>query len=374
MRRGDRAGARAMLGELPTSIDTGDTPWLLLAQIEQALGDDAAADAALLRHLERSPRELLGLLMLGAIRARRGDERGATTWYRTALAVASRPGAAPPPSYTPLLRDAQAFMAGATERFASHLEAAVRDAQLDRGAAGARIRASLDLLMGRSELFLQQPSMFYFPGLAQRAFFEREEFDWLPAIEAAVPAMRAELDALIAADEGFAPYVQRTAATPAPANPLLDDDRWSAQYLWRNGVPSEPAASRCPATMAALAAAPIPVIAARSPIALFSVLKPGAHIRPHHGLLNTRLICHVPLIAPAGCGLRVGAETRTWEAGKALIFDDSIEHEAWNRGSSTRVVLLFEVWRPDIAAQERTALTRIFEAIDDYQGVAEDAG
>jgi aspartyl/asparaginyl beta-hydroxylase (cupin superfamily) len=216
--------------------------------------------------------------------------------------------------------------------------------------------------------------MFYFPGLAQRAFFEREEFDWLPAIEAAVPAMRAELDALIAADDGFAPYVQRTATTPAPANPLLDDDRWSAQYLWRNGTRSEPAASRCPATIAALAAAPIPVIEARSPMALFSVLKPGAHIRPHHGLLNTRLICHVPLIAPDGCGLRVGAETRRWEEGNALIFDDSIEHEAWNRGTATRVVLLFEVWRPEITRNERAVLTRIFETIDDYQGAATDAG
>ena len=109
-------------------------------------------------------------------------------------------------------------------------------------------------------------------------------------------------------------------------------------------------------------------------MAIYSLLKPGTHIQPHHGMLNTRLICHVPLIAPDGCALRVGSETRTWRQGEALIFDDSFEHEAWNRGGETRVVLLFEIWRPEISADERAALTEMFEAIDTYQGVAIDQG
>ncbi len=115
-------------------------------------------------------------------------------------------------------------------------------------------------------------------------------------------------------------------------------------------------------------------IASRSPTALFSLLRPDTHIRPHHGMLNTRLICHLPLITPPGCALRVGNETREWRAGELLIFDDSFEHEAWNRGSETRVVLLFEIWRPELAAEERAALTRIFEAIDSYGGGAIDQG
>ena len=81
-------------------------------------------------------------------------------------------------------------------------------------------------------------------------------------------------------------------------------------------------------------------------MALFSVLEPGTHIPPHNGMLNTRLICHLPLIVPPGCRLRVGSETRTVEAGKTMIFDDSMEHEAWNDSGETRVVLLFEIWRP----------------------------
>lgn len=370
-RRSDRSGARAQLEIIAKLPKGAEVPWLLVGQLEQALGDDAAADRALVRHLEDAPRDLPALLLLGGLRARRGDDRAAGTFYQAALNVAAQPGFNPPAALHPMLREAQTFQIAATKRFQEHLEAAIAD---DLPAAGGRIKTALDLLLGRSELYLQQPSMFYFPGLPQRPFFEREEFGWLSEVEAAAPIMRRELAALLTDGDGFAPYVQRSPDRPPPANRLLDDPSWSAQYLWQAGAPAEPAASRCPATMATLARAPIPVIARRSPMALFSVLQPGAHIQPHHGLLNTRLICHLPLIVPDGCALRVGAETRAWEEGRALIFDDSFEHEASNRGTSTRVVLLFEIWRPEIGPDERRALTTIFEAIDTYRGAAVDAG
>ena len=71
-------------------------------------------------------------------------------------------------------------------------------------------------------------------------------------------------------------------------------------------------------------------------------------------------------MVPDGCGIRVGAETRAWREGELMIFDDSFEHEAWNRGTSDRTVLLFEIWRPDIDADEREQLTMLFSAIDAY--------
>jgi aspartyl/asparaginyl beta-hydroxylase (cupin superfamily) len=111
---------------------------------------------------------------------------------------------------------------------------------------------------------------------------------------------------------------------------------------------------------------PIPRIRGRSPMALISILKPGTHIPPHHGMLNTRLICHIPLVVPPGCQLRVGRETRDVVEGQAMLFDDSIEHEAWNNGDSVRAVLLFEIWRPELSAEERAALTAMFETIGTY--------
>ncbi len=209
--------------------------------------------------------------------------------------------------------------------------------------------------------------MFYFPGLAQRAFFDRSEFDWVPEVETATAAIRDELQALLNdPGEHFSPYVAANPDRPPPNNPLLDKPDWGAAWLWRSGEIASGMDRLCPQTLAALARAPQPVIPGRAPIALFSRLKPGTHIAPHHGLLNTRLICHLPLVVPDGCGIRVGAETRAWREGELMIFDDSFEHEAWNRGTSDRTVLLFEIWRPDIDADEREQLTMLFSAIDAY--------
>jgi hypothetical protein len=349
-------------------------PWFLIAQAAQSLGRDIEADAALVKFLATEPRHLAALLTMAALKVRRGDDRAAQSFYRTALNVAAQPGTTIPPVLVPMLQTGERFLDDVAKRFAKHLDHALVGTRLANGVHGARTRHAIDVLLGRSELYLQQPSMFYFPGLAQRAFFERDEFSWVATMEAATAAIRSELDHALATEDAFAPYVQSRADRPAPANLLLDDPSWSAFQLWRGGVPVEPNAALCPQTMAALAHAPIPVIAGRSPMAIFSLLKPGTHIRPHHGMLNTRLICHLPLIAPDGCGLRVGAETRHWRTGEMLIFDDSFEHEAWNRGQHTRVVLLFEIWRPELTIDERTALTDIFEAIDTYQGTAVDTG
>ena len=97
-------------------------------------------------------------------------------------------------------------------------------------------------------------------------------------------------------------------------------------------------------------------------MALFSLLKPGAHIRPHHGLFNFRLICHLPLTVPPGCTLRVGNQERSWSEGELLIFDDSMEHEARNQSDRQRIILLFEIWRPEITEADREALKVLLEA------------
>ncbi|MDH2134079.1 aspartyl/asparaginyl beta-hydroxylase domain-containing protein [Sphingobium yanoikuyae] len=361
LRRGDAAVARATLSEM------ADPPAMLLAQACNRLGDLDGEQAALNRILQQDMRNLPALLAMGQNFQRRGDLRGATSWFRSALAQAAAHGT--PPALQPLLQRAQEAIAGASRDFEDHLDAAM---------AGLptlpRIAQATDLLLGKTPLYLQQPSMFYFPGLPQRAFYERDEFAWVPAVEAATDAIIAELNDVRAGAPDFAPYVQTPTDRPAPNNPLRDDPSWGAYYFWQDGEIVADHAARCPAVMAALEQVPRPVIAGRSPMALWSLLKPGTHIQPHHGVLNTRLICHLPLIVADNCALRVGAETRAWAPGEMLIFDDSIEHEAWNRGNDTRVILLFEVWRPEIHAEERIALTRLFEAIDRFGPKQVDAG
>jgi aspartyl/asparaginyl beta-hydroxylase (cupin superfamily) len=95
---------------------------------------------------------------------------------------------------------------------------------------------------------------------------------------------------------------------------------------------------------------------------MFSLLAPGTSIPPHVGVNNARLVCHLPLVVPEGCWFRVGAETRCWKRGEALVFDDTIEHEAVNPTDQLRVMLIFDIWHPDIAPIERQAITALIEA------------
>lgn len=366
LQRRDGAAAQRLLADLPEA----QMPWLMLAKACNLSGDAAGEEAALQSQLAAEPRNLPALLLTGELKARTGDDRAASSFFQAALNSAAQAGSVPQQLHAMLDR-AQQFIADARSRFEDHLLSQLSANGL---APNGRVGTAVDMLLGKKQLYLQQPSSFYFPGLPQRQFYERAEFDWLAGVEAAVPTMQAELQAVLSDGEDFAPYVEANADRPRAANPLINDPSWGAFYFWRNGEVVAENAARCPATMAALELAPMPRIDKRSPIALWSLLKPGTHIQPHHGLLNTRLICHIPLIVPGDCALRVGNETREWREGKALIFDDSFEHEAWNRSDSTRVVLLFEIWRPEISVEERAALTTIFETINDYQGVPEDAG
>jgi aspartyl/asparaginyl beta-hydroxylase (cupin superfamily) len=77
------------------------------------------------------------------------------------------------------------------------------------------------------------------------------------------------------------------------------------------------------------------------------------------GVNNTRLLCHVPLIVPPGCWFRVGAETRPWREGEAFVFDDTIEHEASNPTDHLRVVMIFDLWHPDLDPLEQEAVAAI---------------
>ena len=84
--------------------------------------------------------------------------------------------------------------------------------------------------------------------------------------------------------------------------------------------------------------------------------------------MNARLIGHLPLIVPAGCALRVGNETREWREDEVVLFDDTIEHEAWNTSAETRVVLLFDIWRPELSDTERNLVVAMLKTIDEFDG------
>jgi aspartate beta-hydroxylase len=91
-----------------------------------------------------------------------------------------------------------------------------------------------------------------------------------------------------------------------------------------------------------------------------SRMGPNTHVVAHQGNSNVRLRCHLPLSIPDGdCAIRVGSDTRRWEEGKCIVFDDTFEHEVWNRTSRDRMVLLIDLWHPGLTDCERDGLEAI---------------
>ena len=107
-------------------------------------------------------------------------------------------------------------------------------------------------------------------------------------------------------------------------------------------------------------------VAGHAPTAFFSILKPKTRIPPHTGVSNTRLVVHLPLFVPPGCGFRVGSETREWRPGSAWVFDDTIEHEAWNDSDQPRAILIFDIWNPYLSAAERAIVREATCAVGEF--------
>ena len=368
LRRGNAPAARDALARAVQGGRADNAVLLGLARACRAVGDTGGAGAALDYLLKLEPQNLVGLLTRADLYDASGDTRAAASFYSMALRVA------PPASQLSAnvfqdLRRAQATLDRYSADYKSFLRRRLAESGFDPASSSPRFRDSLDVVLGEKTVFVQQPKYYYFPYLPQLQFYGRAQFPWMDRLEAATDAIRAELVEVMRQPDAFAPYVQGNPNRPRKEEAgMLDNPAWSAFYLWKNGAPVAENAARCPRTLEALEGAPLARVPNRSPSILFSLLTPGAHIPPHHGLVNTRLICHLPLIVPGKCTFRVGNDVRDWVEGKAWAFDDTIEHEAWNRSEGTRVILLFDVWRPELTEPERSYVVSLFEAIDAHSG------
>lgn len=380
LRSGDLALARQTFERLAELDRQTPQPWIHLAMVYRALRDAQSEEQALFRALSIDAHDLMALLMRGKLMERLGRRHEAAAAYQGAVAVA------PPlerlvPELRPLLAQASAFSERYRQGHGDFIERfiAAHGGGLEAEAL-ERFRLSLDLQFGRKKRYESQPMGYFVPGLQPVEFFERGQFPWLDAIEAATDAIRAEFLAVWKgeqggqadqAEQGFAPYINY--GHDQPLNQWLElnqSPRWSAFHLLKDGLPVPGNAERCPLTLQALAGAPQPEQPGRTPVAMFSLLKPRTRIPPHVGISNARLVCHLPLIVPEGCGFRVGNQTRHWQPGQAWVFDDTIEHEAWNDSGQLRVVLIFDIWHPALSAEERRMIGLMSAAEAEFMGRA----
>ena len=212
----------------------------------------------------------------------------------------------------------------------------------------------------------QRPKFLYVPGLPTQAYFARALFPWYETLERETETIRGELLGLLGESGNFEPFLKFDSQDQVPRYLGGEKPNWNAFFFYRHGKRYDENCARCPKTTAIVESLPLVRIAEHAPEICFSILTPDSHILPHHGSTNARLVTHLPLIVPPDCAIVVGGEKHVWEEGRCITFDDTFEHEAWNRSDKTRAVLILDVWNPHLTAIEREALTSLIAAIRSF--------
>lgn len=341
-------------------------PTLLMnvAAAERALGNDAGEADALSGVLDIDKRHFMAQLRMAELNERRGRMSAAAFGWNAVVQLAE--GMDPmPPGLREIVARGQAFLnsynAAVLRGFDDDLPEDLRHLPVS---SRRRFDACIDHALGRRPIYANHCHGLHFPFLPADEFFDRDHFPWLPEIEAETQKIRAELEAVLAEDAAAVrPYVAMEPGTPANKwSPLDGSLAWGAMHLWKDGRRDDVVCARVPYTAAAVERLPLSDLPGQTPTVFFSLLKPGTHLPAHTGVSNVRSIIHLPLIVPERCEFRVGGETRTWREGEAWAFDDTIDHEAWNRSDQTRAILIFDVWNPYLSAEER-ALLRAFYSV-----------
>ena len=388
-------GARALaLGRLAQAVELlgraarvdPTNPQLLknlgMAYLASERLDDARAQ--LTRALECAPDFFAARLYLAHVDEQLGDSHAALVNYFAAVSQAQLKGRwrndeTTAPVIRDLVKHAMAYIDAGRRQLFDKVLAPHREKHGD-----AALRRTLDALA----IFLderppnyvdvrQKPTFLYFPDLPTSAYLDNALFPWTAELERNVETIRAELLAVLHAEQGIEPFIKFRSADEIPKFLGGADGKpvWDAFFFYRHGKRYDDNCARCPRTAAILDALPLVRIPAHAPEICFSMLTPGTHILPHRGVTNTRLVTHLPLVVPPNCALNVGGELHEWQEGRCVSFDDTFEHEAWNRGDSTRAVLIMDCWNPHLTEIERAALTDLIVAIGEFHsecGISEE--
>jgi aspartyl/asparaginyl beta-hydroxylase (cupin superfamily) len=367
---GDAAGAYTLLKQAVGEDPSHASIWLNLAAALRGLKRAEEEMAAIHKVLALEPRNLRALLQKASLQELQGQRRAAAMTYRYVLQSVPS-GALPPQSLRPLFQYALQFVAANDKELEQFLESrleVLRDRHQDQPLQ--RFDRCLETLLRKQPVYRPQPTFMYFPRLPAIEFYERSDFPWLDSIEAAADDIRTELVNVL--QEGPAvlrPYVDIPEGMPLDQwRELNQSRRWGVYYLWQEGTAIADHIARFPRTVKALEAWPRCEVPGCSPTAVFSILDAKTHIPAHTGVANTRLIVHLPLIVPPGCLFRVGAERREWQPGKAFVFDDTFEHEAWNNSDVPRAVLILDIWSPHVSIAERELVSQVSADVGEFYG------
>lgn len=378
--RGDTAKAVELLATADRTNPDDPATLNQLGTVQLSGGDLTAAVATLRRCLQLAPNMFMARLRLAIALERLGETHEALLAYFNAINTAQAQGrwlsdASTAPELRQTVKRAMNYVDAGRRQVFDRVIEPLRE-RYGRSEL-ARVDQCLAIYLNEQPANLpdprQQPKFLYFPGIPSQPFYPRERFPWQAALEAGAASIREELRAVIADEQNLESFLQSGRPEEAEAYLRASGDRaaaWDAYFFYRHGERFDAHCASCPQTAALLEEAALVHIRDHAPETLFSVLRPGTHILPHRGVTNTRLVTHLPLIVPPDCALRVGGETHVWQPDQCVTFDDTFEHEAWNRSDETRVVLILDSWNPDLSEVERAAVTDLVAAIGDFNAHA----
>jgi len=351
-----------------------------LGRAAELMGDLKAARTAYARATQLSDALPAARLHLAAVLEQLGDHPGALVQYARVMSDTQSQGkwldvsTTPPALVSLVAHAAQVVRDGRRALFYGLLEPLV--AEFGRGGL-ARVERMLRIhLNDEAPMYpdaRQKPTFLYLPDIPPTPFLDRALCPWVEGFEGLTGDIRTELQALLRTDAGAEDVFTTAEIAAQNLQSARGTPGWSGYYFYRHGERREANGAACPVTSSALARLPLSHVGDHGPEVLFSVFTPGTHLLPHRGVTNTRVVGHLPLIIPPDCALRVGGEVHAWEEGRVVVFDDTYEHEAWNRSDQIRVVLIFDLWNPHLSDLERTAVARLVVAMGEFRQSIETA-
>jgi aspartate beta-hydroxylase len=371
--RGDAPRAVHLLQQAAQAHPANEQIALDLALAQLQLQQPLQAAATLEAALARAPGSFAAWLLLGEIREVEGDQRGALKAWSQAVTRAQRAGywhdrdSTPPHLLDAVLHAIDTVRRGRRELYFGaydDLRARFGDDALKR--VDKALKAYIGEQKSPPPDARQRPRFFYFPDLPPTPYLDPYLQPWAPALRNAFPVIRDEALRVFAEDQRFDDFVELKGEArmqdyiggngPAPA--------WEALFFYRHGQRYESTHERCPRTSAVLESIDLCRVEDEAPEICFSVLTPGSTILPHYGVTNTRSVMHLPLQVPPDCALNVlGIGEHHWREGELMMFDDTYQHEAWNRSTGTRIILLMDCWNPHLTEVERLAVKQLIETI-----------
>eukprot|EP00058_Branchiostoma_floridae_P002981 XP_002588469.1 hypothetical protein BRAFLDRAFT_259568 [Branchiostoma floridae] len=202
---------------------------------------------------------------------------------------------------------------------------------------------------------MYQRSLYNEPNLRAQPFWTPQDGgnDFIRAVK------RLELNWEVIRDEGLKNMdAEKGVFLPEEEN-LKNTGDWKQFTLYQRGQKQEANCNRAPHTCSIISNIKDATGCKRGQIK-YSIMQPGTHVWPHTGPTNCRLRMHLGLVIPKnGTRLRVADDIKTWEEGKVIIFDDSFEHEVWQEADSYRMILIIDMWHPDLSDKQKKTLTAI---------------